>query len=702
MWIVAVGLTCVARPGEPEIQASDPVFPQVGTGQNPPAGTDEQGLYFGSPGATVTIPDIAIPEGATPLTIEFRFKTIERLRSSFKVVARWDPQSKEADRGTFFVELGSSGRIAFGLLSSQGTSKTVTARAAWQDGAWHHVAAVWDGKEAAIHVNGKRVAGERIEGFGKLATSNRPLVIGPATDPKVRSKEFFEGFISDVAIWNSVVPTPAAAPLTGQERDLSAYFPLRGKADGKLSPSLARAGWCRTSWWFDEKPGRPYLHLFSYDPGIVDAERTLLVSNEAKGEVGILWQAKTSLKVSVAWVDVSLGEPRTVELKGLGGAKLAAGATDAKGNLYYLMIEQAPGDRVKAAMFLSTPDGKPFKETPIDTSKGGFNIYAYGGRWAGSMAIGKDSGCFILPRTMHMGGDGLRHQGAIAVTFPMDLSSFRNHGQTSGHSFGNLLTLGSRGEFIGLDLGDNYPRGVHLHRIANNVRTSRVVFTYKTAHATTPRNDSPVYPEISGNGKTYYKWSNDNKTYTELGGVVEGKTTYSVIFSTDRSPEGKVLDNSRIGIASEPRDLAMVRVVKNFEKAPSGMQVSDSLMAGIPPGSKPETGGFFNFAGRWVDQRVTGVIWLTNYASGEAAHAPQLFLRKDGTILIVWEKTGGADGPCLYALTIDESCKKLSGPIRLGSNLEMARESIPLRVGDRLFTLTPEGSRTLLTFVRDD
>lgn len=163
-----------------------------------------------------------------------------------------------------------------------------------------------------------------------------------------------------------------------------------------------------------------------------------------------------------------------------------------------------------------------------------------------------------------------------------------------------------------------------------------------------------------------------------------------------------MLDNSRIGVPNEPRDLAMLRVVKNFEKAPGGTQVGDALMAGIPAGSKPETGGFFDFGGRWVDQRVTGVIWLTSYGPGEAAHAPQLFRRKDGTITIVWEKAGGADGPALIALTVDESGKKLSGPTRLAAGPRLARETLPLRVGDRLFTLTLEGARTRLTYLQDD
>jgi hypothetical protein len=357
---------------------------------------------------------------------------------------------------------------------------------------------------------------------------------------------------------------------------------------------------------------------------------------------------------------------------------------------------------LKASMYVAGPDGKPLKEAPFDTSKDQMNVWQYGGRWVGSMGIGKDSGCLILPRTLYKGGDGLRHQSAIAVTFSLDLSKIQNLGQTSGHSLGNLLTVNSRGEFIGLDLGDNYPRGVHLHLIERGSKKSRVLFTYKTAHSTTARNGSPVYPEISGNGKTFYKWSNDNSTYTELGGVVEGRASYSVIFSTDRSPEGKVLDNSRIGVTDEPRDLAMLRIVKNFTKAPAGTQVSDALMAGPVPGSKPETGGFYDFGGKWVDQRVTGVIWLTRYAAGEAAHAPQLFRRKDGSITILWEKTGGGESPSVWAMTVDESGKKLREALRLGADLKLAHEALPLRIGGRIFALTQAGPRHYLSFLRDD
>jgi hypothetical protein len=177
-----------------------------------------------------------------------------------------------------------------------------------------------------------------------------------------------------------------------------------------------------------------------------------------------------------------------------------------------------------------------------------------------------------------------------------------------------------------------------------------------------------------------------------------------MIFATDRSPEGRVLDNSRIGVSGDPRDLAMLRVVKNFEKGPGGgSEVPDGLMVpGNPPGAPPEAGGFYDFGGGWSRQRVTGVIWLTNYKPGEAAHAPHLLRRRDGSILVVWEKTG-PDGPSLWAMAVHESGRKLAEPVRLGIDLQLQREDPVLRIGSRLFLLAREkGGRTRLCFVNDD
>ena len=199
-----------------------------------------------------------------------------------------------------------------------------------------------------------------------------------------------------------------------------------------------------------------------------------------------------------------------------------------------------------------------------------------------------------------------------------------------------------------------------------------------------------MYEEISSPGKTFYTWSNDNGVYTELGGVVEGQVSYSVIFATDRSPQGRVLDNRHAveGSADDPRDLAMLRIIKNFEKAPGGSEVSDAILAGIPEGSQSETGGFYDFGGQWVRQRITGVIWLTHFKKGDAAHAPQPLRLRDGTILILWEKTG-AGGPAIFGTRVAESGSIISQSA-CPRDWQFNRGDRSIALGDRIFLLATD------------
>jgi hypothetical protein len=709
----------------------------------------EHGLYFGGQGGSINLTDVKLPADATQLTVECRFKTSVKLRQTVKLIAQWTDDARADDKGTFHLDLKPPSQIAFSLRNAKGQVKSIVGRAPWSDGKWHHVAATYDGQQLTIVLDGKTIGATKLVGFGTPAPSSLPLQIGPTVPAKGRRPTPFEGFISDAAIWSTARNAESIAanltePLTGSEPGLVALVVLREDSptskvkskvgsgnEATLPKSLAATGWCITPMWHEPMPDRPFLHLFKFNlstkaskpdssqlesatnsiPGISGAIRQIIVSNEKTKQVGVLWQDKASDKVFITWVAPDLTSHETIALKGMDSALLAAGTTDTKGNLAYLMIEKGARGRpetqtLKANLYVASPDGKARGDKPVDMSKSktGFNVYNYGGRWVGSMRFHNGVLGLILPRTMHRSADGLNHQGAIAVALSAkDLTVIKNMGQTSGHSFGNILKVSSRGEFIGLDLGDNYPRGVHLHKFTRAGRVSRVLFTYKTRHGTTTRNSPEVYKEISGGGKTFYKWSNDNATYTELGGVIEGRKSYSVIFSTDRSLEGKVLDNSRaFRNSGDPRDIAMLRVIKNFEKVKSTNNVvSDAIMADIPRGAKTETGGFYNFGGGFDKQRITGVIWLTKYAKDEAAHAPHPIRLNDGSILIIWEKTG-PEGASLWAMKVAETGKILTEPMNLGVEMRLNREAPSITVGGRAFVLAKDkAGHTKLLFVYD-
>merc|ERR1719203_2585636 len=209
------------------------------------------------------------------------------------------------------------------------------------------------------------------------------------------------------------------------------------------------------------------------------------------------------------------------------------------------------------------------------------------------MAWNTNSGLIgvVLSRTMTRGNDGLNHQGAIALVLDAaTLDVLRNHGQTSGHSFGNSLLLTSDGDFLSMDLGDNYPRGINLIRFSNSAREGFVVYNFKTKHgvaAASPAGKTyPLYSEISTIDTNYYKWSNDNYVYTELGhsGVVEVDDGYLVFFSGEQPS----LDSSQVGqVLNVARNVGFVKVGKDLSKrevlSPGGIQ----------------TGGYFGFNGKW-------------------------------------------------------------------------------------------------------
>ncbi len=361
---------------------------------------------------------------------------------------------------------------------------------------------------------------------------------------------------------------------------------------------------------------------------------------------------------------------------------LAAAASDPDGNLYVLHIEAGngkPNDVREAWLIKSDPEGNELHRAEVDTSREGLNMTIFGShqdadnhgtlKWA-SGRLG-----LMLTRTMTQAGDGLNHQGGIAAVFDDDtLERVAFHGQTSGHSFSNFLTVDSGDQFLGIDLGDNYPRGVNLHRFTDTAIASRVVYTFKTAHGTSGTNPAgneyPPYPEISAGDRSFFQWSNDNATYTEIGGVAETPDGLAVFFATERSE----LDNGRATqTLNDPRDVAMVVVRKDFEQASrgdGGNVITDDLV--VSSGGAPTEGGFYGFNGGWHNQRNAGVIWLTDYPD-TSQNASRLKVYPEGdTLFLLWERWSGDTYDETFAMRVSPEgetlvpATALDGLVRLG------------------------------------
>ena len=163
--------------------------------------------------------------------------------------------------------------------------------------------------------------------------------------------------------------------------------------------------------------------------------------------------------------------------------------------------------------------GKQLAAAKYDTSNRGLNIYKWSSSGCSLAWNNADNTLgLIISRTMVRGGDGLNHQGAIAVVLDgKDMSVLKNWGQTSGHSFGNSLHVGKGGKFLGGDMGDNYPRGINIFDFSKDEGTrGKVVYTFKTKHCTAKDGicygkKRDEYTEISTATQKFYKQSNDNE-----------------------------------------------------------------------------------------------------------------------------------------------------------------------------------------------
>jgi hypothetical protein len=412
----------------------------------------------------------------------------------------------------------------------------------------------------------------------------------------------------------------------------------------------------------------------------------------ADGSPGVVWQDRESQQPYVTWLGKRYAQPRHFELPNKNNLLLAAATSDASGAIYMLLVGDGDGakedSRRTVEIARANAEGKQVAVQALDSSKNGLNITAFGEANTASLVWNGAQLGLIFSRTMHRSGDGLNHQGAIGLVLdPMELAVIKNHGQTSGHSFDNQLTLDSEGRFLGIDLGDAYPRGIHLHRFDAEKRDSSVVYSFKTYHSDNPTRAGKTfhsYDEISKPGDTRFKWSNDTSTYTELAGAIPGIHGIAVVFAGERAPDGRTMDNARAADRHfDPRNLAVILARSDFENldrlpgscAPEGL----ALSAG-----KTEDGGFYDFGGNWQNQRHEGVVWLTDYDDSKKQNASRLkaFPLAGDRIGVVWEEWTAEDytGTRLMHFSAEQLADptfRPPTPLELPSRLRLGRRDDP-------------------------
>ena len=464
--------------------------------------------------------------------------------------------------------------------------------------------------------------------------------------------------------------------------------------------------------------------------------------NPATKKIAIVWQDQSSLAIYLTWTNktgcnsILLPNSRT-EL-------LAAATFDDRDSLYYLTIQRGdgkPNNGRTATLYKTGLSGNLINSRSLDTSKSGDGLDMVGFKPNASLQYANGMLGLMLGRYMFQSDDGLNHQGGIAVVFNANtLEQQKNWGQTSGHSFGNVMICNAAHEFIAMDLGDNYPRGVHLHRFTQNFITSKLVYAVKTQHGTTANNPAgtafPSYDEICTQQQAYYKWSNDNSTYAELGGIVESADGYSIFFIGEPDANKKALNNARVGsLLNDARNIGMVKVKREFapqsfsQNNSTAGQVISALILGeiqllgqlagqlknyiteaqikssvdnvVLSDGVEETGGYYAFAGAWIEQKNTGIVWQTDYADKELKNASRLKAVKiaENKILLLWEVWKPSTYVNTFAMLVDSLGHKLSFPVSLGTHVRLSRSDDPLVRGNNVYLVMGNQAESKLEIV---
>ncbi|MDX2282961.1 MAG: hypothetical protein NW241_02315 [Bacteroidia bacterium] len=412
------------------------------------------------------------------------------------------------------------------------------------------------------------------------------------------------------------------------------------------------------------------------------------------GRIAGIWQSEAQSRLFLTLVTPGQLSSQTRPLPNPIGGKLLAACSDSAGMLYYALATPGP-DTVSLMLCKASAERGLLLQEQYETGSEAFDVWQIDDSYPRVMRCQGQTLLLMLTQEYHAGSDGLNHQGGTAWLF--DAATLRMthaYGQTSGHSFDNwLMPVGPAG-YLGVDLGDNYPRGVHLHRFSirqPRVR-SQVVYTFKTEHGTRPSYaaglpDYPVYPEISNAGRTYYRWSNDNATYGRIGGLAEVSDGYLVFFTGEPGPDGNSLDNSRAGRqAADPRNVGFVKVRKDF------FNYEDLADMILSPGAA-ETGGYYSFGGDWMPQANHGVNWLTEYSDPgtPSAHRLQVAQLSRGRILLLWMLAASEYGRGeVRALVVDGNGTALGPELQLGTQIGMELRDDPLVLGGEAWLAEPD------------
>ncbi|GAK85897.1 internalin putative [Vibrio ponticus] len=340
--------------------------------------------------------------------------------------------------------------------------------------------------------------------------------------------------------------------------------------------------------------------LNSWDSNYMPRVAYSAVTNGSKD--GAVWQDQTNMAVYYSEFNPDGTHNRTLSLPNDNNERLMSATSDGSGAIVYgLSKTRETSDTaltmpVRLVRYDVNSDTLIITKlldssTPSGDAQDGLDVKNVGDT-PSKLAWSGDRIGLNITRTRTDG-----HQSGLAVVYDANtLDLVKNQLQISGHQFGSTMMVDSQGNFNTLVLGDNFPRGIDLIQWNETDRHIIDLLRIKTEHATS-QGIGEVYTAISTPEQTYYTWSNDNRTYSELGGVVEMDDRLLSFMTSERG-----LNNAEVGSGhNKARNIAVVATAKNGAE-------SKYLTFG-----EYESTEFYNFYGfiRTLENRHA--VWITDF-----------------------------------------------------------------------------------------
>lgn len=385
------------------------------------------------------------------------------------------------------------------------------------------------------------------------------------------------------------------------------------------------------------------------------SQRQFFPFKEKDNKVSLMWQDTQTLDIFLTTFEADLKSEKTVKMPNNAGEILYAAINTPERDYYYITVKkesinkESPKNDI-VTIHKASGEYDTHSQFVFDSSDDKLNVFDF---WGANLEYHNGKVYMMYSRVMNPSQDGVKHQAASMMLLNgEDFKQEYFNGLSTSHCFDDLLIKNKENNFVGVHLGDGYPRGIRVHKFQNNEERWRVIYTMK------------------------YDPQNGTVTYTELGGLLETTDGYITVFVGEASPEGKSLDVSRIGEKADPRNVGFVKMKKEFSSPStydSAMIVSDAT---ILSKSISEEGGFKD-GDNWVKQRNTGVLWLTKYFDKKqyAIHYVKAGFTKDGNILILWENQKDGQYENTYAMKVDTNGKILVQPFQLGNFVRLDRRN---------------------------